>query len=245
MGTGIDTALRAPRSGVTLTELGKLIIRAAQLGVRTLIPCQVTLVNPDGTVDVQLQQLMVLNNEAGEQVLPPVVVQLCQVAFQATSAGYLHFDIIVGTYGYILPSDRSLEKWLKAAIPVDPKVRSLHNIIDGVFHPQLRPTTAPLFPIPNPFAEPGVTTVHGSFVDIGAGPLPAEPAVLATKLIGLIDDALAAAIQNFAAMDGGVAAFTAFQTVWNTGVAVPPTPPPAPQTLGGKSQINAVIARLR
>ncbi len=168
MTTGPNITGRPRRNKVTLTEFGKTMIRCSKLGIRTMIPARVALYNAaTQTADVQMQHNIVLGDDGDEQELLPSIVPACPVAWPSAAAGtaYITMPLAPNDPGYLLISDRSLERWITQGVPVDPGSPLTHNIIDGVFHPSLRP----LKDVLKPPTDPAATVIEGPLIKLGFG----------------------------------------------------------------------------
>jgi hypothetical protein len=116
-------------------------------------------------------------------------------------------------------TDRALAAWLQngnPVAPVDPESGRTHNLGDAVFVPGLKTDADAIAAGP---IDLTATVLDGvALVKIGAA--AAEAAAKAATLVALVDTAIAAAIAAGGGSPGsGAAAFTAFQTAWNTGKA--------------------------
>lgn len=172
------------RHKLTLTAFGKTLLDCARKGIRTLIPARVLVYNDlTGKADVTLQHNIVLATDAGETEQPPTIVPQCPVAFPSAAAGtaFIKMPLVPNDPGYIMISDRSLERWLTQGVPVDPATGHCHNIIDGVFHPQLRSAIDVVAPAVNPLA----LIIEAAIINIGNGAI--SPMVKGTELVAALN----------------------------------------------------------
>lgn len=203
---------RPRRNSPTMTLFGKTLMDCMKKGIRTLIPARVVVFNPlTQKVDVVLQHNTVLATDEGESELPPTIVPQCPVAFTSAAAGSasIRLPLVPGDPGYLLMSDRSLERWITQGVPVDPASGQTHNVVDGVFHPSLRSAIDTLVPAINPLA----LVLDGAFINLGNGAI--SPVVKGTELV------IALAAYSTAITAASVALDVA-ATIWG---ALPPTIP--------------------
>ena len=178
LGPAIGT--RPRRNMTTLTEFGKTLLDCAKKGIRTMVPARVVLYNPLlQKADVVLQHNIVLSTDAGESELPPTIVPQCPVAWPSGTAGAanIQLPLVPNDPGYLLVSDRSLERWITQGVPVDPASGQTHNLVDGVFHPMLRSAIDTLVPPLNPLAM----LLEAPFINLGNGAI--SPVVKGTELV--------------------------------------------------------------
>lgn len=147
-----------------LEQLLRTFGRQLQLTIRTHCPAKVVLFDPatqTATVEVGFRPVVPVTDVEkiplppaivkgtppnGEAALPAIVLQRIPVVFDGTSSAYVSYPILPGTTGELHIADRSLESWLQQGIATDPVLAFTHALKDGVFHPGLRPTTAPIIP---------------------------------------------------------------------------------------------------
>ena len=169
MTLGPTFGTRPRRHKLTMTQFGKTLLDCARKGIRTMIPARVLLYNPALQVaDVTLQHNVVLNTDEGEAELIPTIVPQCPVAWPSGTAGTanIQLPLLPNDPGYLLMSDRSLERWITQGIPVDPASGQTHSIIDGVFHPGgLRSLVDVMLPPINPLA----LLIEAPFINLGNG----------------------------------------------------------------------------
>ncbi len=162
----LESPLRGVRNKPTLTDVIKLALRNAKLGIRTAIPARVLIYNPaTQTAEVSLELLSVITTDLGEQVQKPIKLVEIPVAWPRTATGYLTFPLVPTDTGLLVVSDRSLEKWATQGVPTDPAFSHTHNPIDGVFLPGLHPDTTPIIP-PTSLTD---TVLEGPLISLGVG----------------------------------------------------------------------------
>jgi len=135
------------------------------------------------------------------------------VHWTRTVASYVTLPLAPLDTGYVLISDRSLEKWLELGVPTDPGLRHTHSEIDGIFHPGLHSDLAPIVP---PTSQ-AAAVIESPLINLGAAAV--EPVIKATTFIALMDTMFAAASAATVPNDGGAASFAAFQGAWDAAKA--------------------------
>lgn len=177
--------MKARRGKNSLTLLGDVITRRTAIGVRTLLPARVVMYNAaTQTADVQLQHTTTIGVDDSDIELPPDIVPSCPVYITSSSGGATSIQppILPNDPGYLIVSDRSLERWRTQGVPVDPASGQCHSLIDGVFHPGgLRAIPDVLVPAANPAA----LTIESLLIHLGN--IAVSPAVKGTELASAIN----------------------------------------------------------
>lgn len=140
-----------PSDDPDLGEFGRLLSRWIRLLVRGPTPGVVVAVTPEGaqmplTVDVQPSLMSIFYGDDGAELpLPQPIRRACPVLTPNLGGFAMRVRPRVGDFGLLLPNERSLEGWYKAAgVPIPPPFDHLHSASDSFFLPAGRPAPAPL-----------------------------------------------------------------------------------------------------
>lgn len=119
----------------TLEHLIELGCQAALLECRVAMPCRVTAVNADGSVNV-LPGLK--TRFVGRQAEPLPELQYIPVGHIQGQDYRIQFPVAVGDTGYCLTMDRAIDAWLAAdGSPQSPGDVRAHHLSDAIYVPML------------------------------------------------------------------------------------------------------------
>jgi hypothetical protein len=123
---------------IPLDEIIRRAIKAQTLSLRVCLPCVVTQVNGNQSVNVQpTLQVRYLDQNQGTN-MPQV--QNVPVSMPMGAGYSIKLPVAVGDTGYLIFADRSLDVWLAGSgAIVDPQDSRQHDISDGIFVPGLVP----------------------------------------------------------------------------------------------------------
>lgn len=107
-------------------------LKAALNNVRTMHPCEVTIVNADGTVDVDLMVWSTLTS--GGAIPLPSLSQL-PVLLQGNSQFTVSFPVTVGDEGLVLFAERDITRFVESGNTGEPGSHRRHSLSDGMFLP--------------------------------------------------------------------------------------------------------------
>ncbi len=107
-------------------------LKSALRDVRTMHPCKVTIVNADGTVDVDLMIWSTLTN--GGAIPLPSLSQL-PVLLQGNSQFTVSFPVAVGDEGLVLFAERDIARFVENGKTGEPGSHRRHSLSDGMFLP--------------------------------------------------------------------------------------------------------------
>lgn len=125
-----------------LDQVMKNAIEAQIMETHTWLPGQVSKLNANGTVDVQLT-LQTKYRVDDALVIRPIL-QNVPVEHPRGTNWWIKLPVAVGDYGRVAFSERSLDNYLVSGGIVDPADVRHHSLSDGIFIPGLYPKSMPL-----------------------------------------------------------------------------------------------------